>query len=320
MFRRTRAAAAAAALLLTLGAAAGCAAHREADTGKPVGDGMPVGATSRDWAWFDRAVGPVRIYRNFDAGFHYRTWPATKAHALHPNAPRYDYSFNLPPAEVAAGQWDARLRTFLASTPRNTILSIWHEPEQEIARGLFSAAQFRNMMIRFKGLVDAQDTRDGGSRLVSVVLMAATFAGFKGRNPNTYWPGSAGADLIAVDAYGSPSGTRTAAAPAGYTDGRRWKTAAALLRPVDTFAAGEGTRWGVSEFGYLVDIHHPARKAQAITEAVAYARSHRAVMFEYYDSYGSRADWRLRYQNPRAPATSDTSDAVKALHAAIAGS
>ncbi len=285
-----------------------------------VGDTMPVGATSRDWTWFDAAVGPTQIYRNFDAGFHYATWTQTKAYTLHPDAPRYDYSFNLPPAEVLAGAWDARLRTFVASTPGNTILSIWHEPEQEIEKGLFTAQQFRDMMVRFNALVDAQNALDGGTRLVSVVLMVSTFTGFKGRNPNTYWPGNAGADLIAVDAYGSPSGTKTAAAPAGYTDGRRWKTAGLLLSPVYAFSVVKGTRWGVSEFGYLVDVNGPTRKAQTITDGVAYARANDAVMFEYFDSFGSRADWRLRYQNPAVPSTSAGSDAVNALRAAIAGS
>jgi hypothetical protein len=315
VFRKLQRIAAPAALLLAAGGMASCTAHH------PGADiSMPVGATSRDWPWFDRAVGPTQIYRNFDHGFHYATWTVTKAHALHPNAPRYDYSFNIPPADVAAGKWDARISTFVASTPRNTILSIWHEPEQEIEHGLYTAAQFRAMMVRFKGLVDAQNTRDKGSRMVSVVLMVSTFTGFKGRDPNTYWPGNAGADLIAVDAYGSPSGTHTAMVPAGYTDGRNWKTSAALLTPVHDFAVSKGTRWGVSEFGYLVDVDNPTRKARTITDGVAYARSHSAVMFEYYDSSGSRADWRLRYQSPRVPSTSDASDAVKALRAAIAGS
>lgn len=280
---------------------------------------MPVGATARDWKWFDAAVGPTQIYRNFDTGFHYATWNQTKAFTLHPNAPRYDYSFNLPPAEVLTGAWDARIATFVASTPANTILSIWHEPEQEIEKGLFTAQEFRDMMVRFNTLVDAQNALDGGTRLVSVVLMVSTFSGFKGRDPNTYWPGNAGADLIAVDAYGSPSGTKTTAAPAGYTDGRNWKTAEALLSPVYNFSLAKGTGWGVSEFGYLVDVHNPTHKGQTITDGVSYARAKGAVMFEYFDSFGSRADWRLRYASPTVPSTSTASDAVTALRAAIAG-
>ena len=309
-FRKVRRIVASMALLVA-GGVASCAART------PASSSMPVGGTSSDWAWFDRAVGPTHIYRNFDNGFHFATWTASEAHALHPHAPRYDYSFNVPPAAVVAGNWDARIGTFVASTPRNTILSLWHEPEQEIERGLYTAAQFRAMMVRFKRLVDAQNARDGGRRLVSVVLMVSTFTGFKGRDPNTYWPGSAGADLIAVDAYGSPSGTNTDRYPAGYTDGRRWRTAATLLTPVHTFAVNKNTRWGVSEFGYLIDVNNPAHKAHTITDGVAYARSHGAVMFEYYDSFGSRADWRLRYQAPPVPSTSYASDAVRALRAAI---
>jgi hypothetical protein len=226
----------------------------------------------------------------------------------------------VPPAEVAAGSWDTRISAFVATTPRNSILSIWHEPEQEIEQGVFTAAAFRDMMVRYKGLVGAQNLRDGGTRLVSVVLMVSTFTGFNGRTPETYWPGSSGADLISVDAYGSPSGTNTTRAPIGYTDGRNWKTADALLSPVYSFAVSKGAQWGVSEFGYLVDVNNPTRKAQTITDGVAYARSHGAVMFEYYDSSGSRADWQLRYQGGSPiPSTSSASNAVEALRTAIAG-
>jgi len=33
-----------------------------------------VGAWSRDWVWFDRAVGAVDVYRGYDSGFNYPTW------------------------------------------------------------------------------------------------------------------------------------------------------------------------------------------------------------------------------------------------------
>ncbi len=277
---------------------------------------MPVGATSKDWTWFDAAVGPAEIYRNFDSGFHYPTWATTQARALHPNAPRYDYSFNIPPAQAVAGLWDARLRTFVRSTPINTILSIWHEPEQEIEAKLFSAADFKAMMVRFKGIVTEANALDGGTRLVSVVLMVSTFTGFKNRNPDTYWPGLEGADLIAVDAYGSP--TRNSVTPPGYTNGRNWRTGDVLLTPVYNFAVSKGAQWGVSEFGYLVDTTNFDHKAQAISQAVAFARENDAVMFEYFDSFGSRGDWRLRYAAPPIPSTSTTSPAVLAIKAAIA--
>ena len=73
VFRKLQRIAAPAALLLAAGGMASCTAHH------PGADiSMPVGATSRDWPWFDRAVGPTQIYRNFDHGFHYATWTATK--------------------------------------------------------------------------------------------------------------------------------------------------------------------------------------------------------------------------------------------------
>lgn len=259
-----------------------------------------LGGWSRDATWYSGHVGPVQIYRMYDLGFTWATWDKTMAYRLHGNAPE-DYSFNLPPADVAAGRDDAKLRTFIASTPKNIILTNYHEPEQEIAAGRFTAAQFRASIVRLASLVHAQNTIDGGTRRVSVILMYDTIYGFKGRNPMDYWPGrnpATGvnyADLISFDTYALPHATNTAGVPRGFTDGLKWQTAKQLLDPSIAFATRIGSPWMVSEFGYLEDVNNPSRKGQAITDFVNYARLHGAVAVEYWDAYGSRADWQLRY-------------------------
>src|SRR5215467_3959016 len=75
-----------------------------------------LGGWSRDATWYSAHVGPVQIYRMYDLGFTWPTWDKTMAYRLHGNA-QEDYSFNLPPADVAAGRDDAKLKTFIASTP-----------------------------------------------------------------------------------------------------------------------------------------------------------------------------------------------------------
>ena len=259
-----------------------------------------LGGWTADFAWYSSHVGPVQIYRMYDIGFNYPTWQDTLAYQMHGNA-QEDYSFNLPPADVASGLDDAQLTTFIASTPKNIILTNYHEPEQEIEQGMFTAAQFRASIVHLAALVHAQNAIDGGTRRVSVILMYDTVYGFKGRNPMNYWPGrnpATGvnyADLISFDTYALPHATNTPGVPKGFTDGLKWQTPKYLLDPSIAFAAQIGSPWMVSEFGYLEDVNKPMRKAQAITDFVNYARLNGAVAVEYWDAAGSRADWRLRY-------------------------
>ncbi len=291
-----------------------------------------VGAWSKDWAWFDAAVGPVDVYRGYDTGFHFARWQNTDAYRAHPDAKRSDYSFNLPPADVAAGRDDVALKTFIASTPKNIVLTNYHEPEQEIEAGLFTASDFRKAIVHLNNLVDARNTVDGGTRQVSIVLMIGTFTGFKQRHPSTYWSTVSGdggrADLISVDAYALPHATGTTGVPTGYTDGVGWKNAQTLLQPALAFANANGVPWGISELGYLEDVNDAKRKSRALTDAVNYARAGKetptsakpakpAEFIEYWDSRGGRADWQLRHSNPPFPSTSSTSNAVQAWKAAV---
>jgi hypothetical protein len=250
--------------------------------------------------WYDANVGLPQIYRSYDSGFHYRTWQETAAYAQHGNTLE-DYSFKIPPAQLASGAYDDRLRVFIASTPRNFIFTNYHEPEQEIAAGLFTAADYRAAIVRLAQIVHAQNALDQGTRRVAVTLMADTVVGFKGRNPLDYWPGvdpSSGrnyADVLSFDTYARPHATSTTGVPAGYTDGLKWLTSAQLLDPGIAVAQRLGTPWMISEFGFLEDVHDPTHKARAIQDFVEYAFIHGAIGVEYWDGVGSRGDWRLSH-------------------------
>ena len=184
-----------------------------------------------------------------------------------------------PAGPAISGAYDARLRTFIASTPRNVVLTNHHEPEQEIEAGQFTFAQFRAANARLNRLVDEQNAIDGGTRKVSVILMISTFTGFQGRNAENYWPtvakGDGGTvDLISADVYAAPHGTGTTV-PVGYTTGTNWKTAQTLVRPVLSFARLHVTDWAISELGILEDVNNPNRKSQLMRDVVAYASAGR---------------------------------------------
>jgi PKD repeat protein len=211
-----------------------------------------------------------------------------------------DYSIELPPGDVASGADDAELKTFIASTPKNIILTNDHEPEEEIDTGQYTFAQFRAGIIHLAALVHAQNAVDGGTRRVSVILMYDTVTGDKGRNPMNYWPGADAngvnyADLISFDTYALPHNTNTPGVPRGFTDGIKWVNPSGLLNPLIAFAKQIHSPWMISELGYLEDVNDPAHKASAITDAVNYARLNGAIAVEYWDSFGTRGDWQLRY-------------------------
>ena len=275
-----------------------------------------IGAWSQfgNWTAFDQGAGPMDVYRGYDSGFQYPTWQQVPpGHRKTGNPGSFnDYSFQIPPAQLIAGTFDARLRTFIASTPRNVVLTNHHEPEQEIEAGQFTFAQFRAANARLNRLVDEQNAIDGGTRKVSVILMISTFTGFQGRNAENYWPtvakGDGGTvDLISADVYAAPHGTGTTV-PIGYTTGTNWKTAQTLVRPVLNFARLHVTDWAISELGILEDVNNPNRKSQLMRDVVAYASAGRltptgavyrpALWVSYWNSRGGRADWGLRFQHP----------------------
>jgi hypothetical protein len=305
--------AAAAAAVVTVGTSAATAA---APPPKPL-----LGGYAPDWAWYTANIGPVQIHRVYDMGWHYSTFQQTPAAGDPAAGMVTDYSFNLPPAGVANHQYDAQLKTFISSTPKNIILALWHEPEENIEKGQFTAAQFVAAQRVFANLVHSLNATNNAQRRVSITLMSVSVTGFQGRNPNNYWPGKDAngknyADLVGFDAYAWPHATNTPGIPAGYTDGVKWLTAAGLLNPLIKWAHTIGSPWMISEFGYLEDVHNPTHRAATITDVVNYARANSAVAVEYWDANGQRADWRLRWGSPTGT-QSGTSNAAKAWKAAV---
>jgi hypothetical protein len=273
-----------------------------------------MGGWSIDYAWYDANVGKATIYRTYDAGFQYTTFQQTLAYQQHGMVTE-DYSFQIPPTQLSGTTtWDARVKTFVASLPKNSFVTNWHEPENDIEAGTFTAAQWRAALVKLAQLVRQVNAADGGHRKVSVILMYDTVYGYKGRDPMNYWPGKDPngrnwADVISFDTYALPHNTMTACCPRGFTDGVKWQQPKYLLDPSIAFARKIGSPWMISEFGYLEDVNNPTRKAKAITDFVAYARANGALSIEYWDNYGSRADWQLRYS---AAATKAWRDALAA--------
>lgn len=103
-----------------------------------------------------------------------------------------------------------KLTTFMASVnevaasypEEEFVVSIWHEPEDNIASGQFSASGFRNLHIGFH---DITASFDRPNLKTSVTLMEWTFRQASGRNPMDYigWheDGTPALDVLGIDPY-----------------------------------------------------------------------------------------------------------------------
>lgn len=113
-------------------------------------------------------------------------------------------SFKYAPADVIAGKYDAALHTFFANTPENGELhpwSYWHEPEDDIEDGRFTAAQYRSAFDHIENIAAQYDNAD--TRLQSsLIVMGWTVNPASHRDIKNYIP-SIRPDRIGFDVYPS---------------------------------------------------------------------------------------------------------------------
>ncbi|MFC4531422.1 hypothetical protein [Sphaerisporangium dianthi] len=110
-------------------------------------------------------------------------------------------SFKYPPKDVAAGKHDVNLRSWFASAPqdRDVFWCFYHEPEDDISDGRFTAEEYKAAWRRIEGLAGEA----GNSRLLATtILMDWTLSERSGRHWQDYYPGSAYVDVMAWDVYG----------------------------------------------------------------------------------------------------------------------
>jgi hypothetical protein len=106
-------------------------------------------------------------------------------------------SFKLSPSKVLSGSHDAELRRFFAATPRPSYWSYFHEPEDNIARGQFTATAYRAAWKRIAAIADAS----GKPLQSTLVLMGYTAKPSSGRTWTDYYPGADVIDVLAWDCY-----------------------------------------------------------------------------------------------------------------------
>jgi len=177
--------------------------------------------------------GGLPVARVFSPGLLPATWDGDATLAALGSGSSVVYSFKADMDAVASGAYDDRLRGFLASRPAG--VKVWvalhHEPEDDVARGAFTAAQFRAATAHLAPVI-----RQAGG-VPTTILMQYTLSRASGRDWHDYY--SPAVDVLAWDGYNTAAADRSP----GY------KSAEDYVRPVLAVAAETGKAFGWAELG-----------------------------------------------------------------------
>ena len=268
--------------MVLIGGAVACAARGGHESGHDTLFGSTVaqgrGETRQEaFARINAAYGPVSLVRLYAPG------PPPSWHELNRDlgAVHAVISFKADPEEVISGALDSRLSAWFAGAPtrRDTYWVYFHEPEDDVERGQFTAAEFRAAWEHVAALA----AREGNERLhATVVLMCYTLNPASGRDWHDYVPRADVLEVLAWDCYNTGSDQGVYADPA------------VLLDPAVAASHDVGAGWGVAELGAkLAPGDDGSGRADWLAAVGAYAREHGAEFVTYFDA-DVGGDFRLR--------------------------
>jgi len=148
-------------------------------------------------------------------------------------------SFKALPSRVVSGADDAQLRRFFATAPRRYPIyySYWHEPEDNIARGQFTAAAYR---AAWKHIVGLARTAHNPYLHSTLILMSYDLVPASHRHWKNYLPGGGVIRVLGWDAY--PQGSATNVHP-------QLTAPARFMGPAIAASRRAGLPYGFAEFG-----------------------------------------------------------------------
>ena len=192
-------------------------------------------------------------------------------------------SFKLDPAGVTAGQFDDEVRDWFRAAPQDLDVhwSYYHEPEDDIEDGRFTAEQYRAAFVHLARLADEA----AGPRTRSaLILQSYTTRPASGRDWRDYYPGDEAVDVFAWDVYNRPERA------GGYT------APAELMGEQVEISRSVGKPFAVAELGSVLAPGDAGEgRAQWLREVGDYLKAQDAVFVTYFDLAfdGGRSDYRL---------------------------
>lgn len=180
-----------------------------------------------------------------------------------------------------------RMDTSFYNTIRNEVetwdmrpvLDFFHEPEDNIEGGEFTAATYINNFRAFSNAL--QDVAD-----IAWNVMAWTWNPSSGRDPLTYWPGDQYVDIVAADGYQRDDATYP------------FTTWPSIFDPVAAFAATHGKRFAIYEYGVESGTTQPGvtseERAQSLRDFRAWATDRPELDMALYWESQTTNDYQFR--------------------------
>ncbi|SFA91595.1 Glycosyl hydrolase family 26 [Amycolatopsis marina] len=196
-------------------------------------------------------------------------------------------SFKANPREVTAGKHDQHFRKWFAETPKDVDVhwTYYHEPEDNIEKGQFTAAEFRAAWKHLHGI--AQQANNPRLRS-SLILMSWTADPPSERNWKDYYPGSAYVDVLTWDAYNKIKGTT-----------KNYRSPEEILGNAVAVNKAAGKPLAIGELGSALASGDKDGSGRAawLRETTEYLAQHGALWVQYFDvDYRPQghSDYRLR--------------------------
>jgi hypothetical protein len=242
--------------------------HRTAHYPTKFGASVDAGhmAWSRAVARSDSWYAHLDMIRVFYPGLP-QAWPGRAGSVHRPTA----VSFKASPRSVLSGKYDSFFTHWFKTAPRDrtTWWTYFHEPEDNIEAGEFSATQYRAAWSHLHRLSE----RAHNARLrPTLTLMCYTLSKYSHRNPASYYPGS-WIRTVAFDCYNRRGGSGHYIMPR------------LLFRSASAWAHHHHAAFAVAEFGSVIARgDNGTRRARWLHVCARYLRLHHAQYVSYFDS------------------------------------
>jgi hypothetical protein len=197
-------------------------------------------------------------------------------------------SFKAPPSEILAGKHDRYLRQWFedAPTDRRTHWTYFHEPEDDVESGAFTAAKYRAAWTHLKKIERSVDNRRLRSTLI---LMCWTVEPASGRSWKDWFAGRRVIDVLGWDCY---NGGRV---KGYYAEPRK------ILKPAIAASRSVGKPWGIAEFGTTVIEQDGGKRGRArwLREFARVVQNKGGRFATYFDCNVGGVDFRLHDRTSR---------------------
>lgn len=198
-------------------------------------------------------------------------------------------SFKADPTLVLSGALDARLTRWFATAPTDHVVywTYYHEPEDQIEHGIFTAAQYR---AAWRHLAELAHTAGPANLKATLILMAWSVNPRSGRTWTDYYPGDDVVDVIGWDAYNLGA---KAASPY-YDDPRN------VFDPPAAVSVARGKPFGFAEWGSRLLPGDDGTRRAAWISAAAQEQARLGAVFSTYFDANHGGDYRLTDAPSRA--------------------